>query len=558
MKNPMQACPVADTALTPRQLFGWATIFGLLTVLIHLPFLFRFDLYFQSGIAPGYLIPKRILSQIEFPIYTWGTDYSGIGPSEFLAAGLFALFGSSIPLASFVSLLTWACGVGLLVAFTGRYWGRGASIGAGFALAIGVPFYLMYSSQPFLTAYSTLPLYIGGFLWLTILILRRGPNTWLCPLTGLIMGWFWYAHKHVIVVWLAAGVAFIALPEGRKFLQSFIRSRMLWFSLAAFLIGYSPEILYKLEVIPHENRTGDVQGFLNFATPDLMARNWYMLFRCLPTFVDADPWSRQPCGVHYLNHLENWESFPVSAADTIGIVVAAMLLPYGIGLMRKSYREKNLPLFFFNMIAVVDIVIIIVAAKSAGSYYSIRRYLLPAGIVLLVWFGVRLSEAWKARQWIVSGVLVLWLGISSFHQWQMLQGPDELADYRRTAQEIVAAGYRYGLSWYSYAHTLTALTDEQVVFGIVDFSQQSPYQSAALTQEVVAVVWPAVQPPPFEFAQKMLFGKVAFRQDTVQVLPERVSLLGAGYQRISEPHIVGELGWAPYRRLATTTPASAH
>ena len=466
-----------------------------------------------------------------------------------------ALFGSSIPLACFVSLLMWGMGVGLLVAFTGTHFGRKAAVGAGGALMVGVPFFLLYNTQPFLTAYSTLPLYIGGFLWLTIFILRRGPETWLCPLTGLIMGWFWYAHKHVVVVWLAAGIALVTMPEGRAFLRSFFRSRMVWFSVVAFLIGYSPEILYKLNFISHENRTGDAKVLLNIASPSLMLRNWYMLFRCSLTYVDADPWSRSAGGVHYLNHLENWESFPLSVTDTVGIIVAALLLPYGIRLLRESYREKNLPVFLFNMIAVVDIAIIIVAWRSEGSYYNIRRYLLPASLVLLVWFGVRLGEAWQARQWGVGGVLVLWLGISSVHQWQMLQGPDELADYRRTAQEIVAQGYRYGLTWYSYAHTLTALTDEQVVFGIVDYCQQSPYQTAALTQEVVAVVWPAVRPPPFEFAQKMLFGKVAFRQDSVQVLPERVSLLGSGYQRIGEPHLVGELGWAPYRRLTVLTPS---
>ena len=173
--------------------------------------------------------------------------------------------------------------------------------------------------------------------------------------------------------------------------------------------------------------------------------------------------------------------------------------------------------------------------------------------------GTCLSEAWSTRRWVVSSVLALCLAISAFHQYQLLQSPDELADYRRTAREIVDAGYQYGISWYSYSHTLTALSDEHVKFGILDFAQQSPYHIAAFTQAVVAVVWPSMQPPPFEFAQTLFFGGVRFKQDGVQVLPPQVNLLGTNYQRMGEPHIVGELGWAPYRKRpalgnGTTTP----
>ena len=545
---PVKSDPPALPALSHREIVGWAVLFGLVTILSHIPFLFRYDLYFQSGIAPGYLIPKRMLLG-EFPIYTWGTDYTGIGPLEFLAAGLMAMFGPSIPLASFVSLLTWGCGVGLLVAFVGAYFGRRATVASGCALAIGMPFYLTYNTQPNFSSYSMLPLVMGGFLWLTILILRRGQRTWLCALTALIMGWCWYANKHAVVMWLAAGVVLVVMAQGREFLRAFVRSRMLWICVLAFLVGYSPEILYKLNVIPHENREENAKGFLNLASPKGIAANWYMVFRSLPTYFDSDPWSRAPCGVHYLNHMENWESFPLSAIDTVGLIAAAIVLSYGIKLLRQSYKEKNFPLFLLCVIPVVNVAAILLADKSAASYYSIRRYLLPSGIIFLVLLGVRLSEAWSARQRVISGVLALCLAISAFHQWQMLQGPDELADYRRTAKEIVNAGYQYGISWYSYSHTLTALSDERVKFGILDFGKQSPYHKAAFTQEVVAVVWPAVQPPPFEFAQKLFFGSVRFKQDGVQVLPERVNLLGATYQRMGEPHLNGELGWVPYRKM---------
>ena len=533
---------------SPRQLWGWATAFGGLNILIHIPFLFRYDLYFQSGIAPGYLIPKRMLLG-EFPIYTWGTDYTGMGPLEFLAAGLMAIFGPSIPLASFVSLLAWGAGVGLLVAFVGEFFGKGPMMASGAALAIGMPFYLTYNTQPNFSSYSMLPLVIGGFLWLTILILRRGPQSWLCALTALIMGWCWYANKHAVVVWLAAGVALLVMAPGREFLRAFVRTRMLWICVAAFLVGYSPEIFYKLGVIPHEDRVSDAQGFFQLASPEQIAANWYMMFRCLPTYFNADPLSRAPCGVHYLNHMENWESFPLSPVDTVGLMAAAIVLGYGIKLLKQGYQEKNFPLFLLCMVAVVSVVAILLAEKSSASYYAIRRYLLPAGIIFLVWLGIRLSVAWSARQWIVSGVLALCLATSAMHQYRLLQLPDELADYRRTAKEITDAGYESGITWYSYAHTLTALSDERVKFGILDFSQQSPYQQAATTAAVVAVVWPAVQPPPFEFAQKLFFGDVRFKQDGVQKLPENINLLGAPYQRVNEPRLVGELGWAAYRKM---------
>jgi hypothetical protein len=216
--------------------------------------------------------------------------------------------------------------------------------------------------------------------------------------------------------------------------------------------------------------------------------------------------------------------------------------------MLQSYREKNLPAFMLHILPVVNAVLIVVAGKSGGGYYSIRRYLLPSGIIFLIWMGLRWAEAWRNRQRLMIGLVGFWLCLSTFHQWQLLDQPDELADYKRTANEIAEAGYQYGLSWYSYSHTLTALSDERVKFGILDFSPQSPYQKTATTAEVVAVVWPATTPPPFEFAQKLFFGGVRIPARTGQLLPERVRLLNHEYARVGEPRIVGDLGWAPYRR----------
>ena len=539
-----------EAPLSKRQLWGLAVVFALANIVIHLPFLFRYDLYFQSDIAVCHLMAKRMLYG-EFSVYNWGADYGGIGPVDFLTAVLFAIVGASIPLSGFVSLLFWAAGVGVLTAYTGMCFGKRAAIAVGCALAVGVPHFLMYCTQPLSSTYPQAALYLGGFFWLTVALLRRGPASKLSLFVALLMGWFWYAHKQVLVVWVSIGVALLAMPQGREFLKQFVRSRMALLAAMAFLVGYSPEIAYKMGWIGDQGeRVPDTKRFLQVATPELMSRNWYYLFRCIPTYFDADPWSRNHSSVHYLNHMENWESFPLDASDTVGILAAFLVIGFLLHTARESYREKNLPVFLLAVVPLVDAFIIVISGMAGGAYYGIRRYLLPAGILFQVWLGVRFSRDFAARRWVTSGVLALAVLISLYHQKAMLDIPDQLADYKTTAADIEKSGYKYGLSWFSYSHTLTALTDERVQFGIIDRRFQSPYQKPALEQDVVAVVWPAVTAPPFEFAQQLFFGGVRFKDDSIRMLPDSITVFGREYRRVGEQKRNGELAWAPYRKGA--------
>ncbi len=530
-----------------RQLWAFASVFGALNILIHIPFLFRYDLYFQSDIAVCHLMAKQIMRG-DFSIYNWGADYGGIGPVDFLTALLFKIFGASIPLSGFVSLLFWALGVTMLTAYVGAHVNRRAMIAAGVALAVSMPHMLMYSTQPLSSTYPQAAAYIGGFIWLTVTMVKRGTASKLPIFVGLLMGWFWYAHKQVVVVWVAIGLSLLAMEQGREYLKKFVRSKIAIFTVVAFVIGYSPEILYKLGFISHADRVPDTARFLKVASPDLMAKNWYMIFRCIPTYVNADPLSRSHSSVHYLNHLENWESFPQQPADTVGIIAACLIIGFILRMAVKTYREKNLPLFLLAMLPLVDIGIIILSAKAEGSYYSIRRYLLPAGIVGLAWLGIRLADDWEGKRRVRAIVLGLTVFISLMSQWSMLDIPDELADYKRTAKEIESAGFKYGLSFFSQSHTLTALTDERVQFGIIDRRTQCPYQKPATEAAEVVVVWQATTPPPFELAQTLFLGGVRIPGSAAKALPEKFAVFGHEYERTGEPHIVGELGWAPYRK----------
>ena len=236
-------------------------MFGVLSFLIHLPFTFHYGLYFGSDMAIVYLVPLRMLKG-EFSIYLWGQDYMGLGPVDFITAGLFKVFGPSIPLAGMVNLFAWSVGIGLLVAYVGHCFGKRVMIASGCALAIGVPYFIKFSTQVYGTQYNMIPLAMGGFLWLAVLLVQHGARSWLCVMTGLIMGWHWYADKLVANVWISIGLAFLLMPEGQAFLREFVRSKIAVVTLLAFLIGYSPELLYRAGLIT--DRYGHVEKAAHF------------------------------------------------------------------------------------------------------------------------------------------------------------------------------------------------------------------------------------------------------------------------------------------------------
>jgi hypothetical protein len=385
---------------------------------------------------------------------------------------------------------------------------------------------------------------------LAMLALKKGPRSWLCVLIALIMGWHWYADKRVLPIWVTIGVGLVGMPAGREFLGGFLRSRMALLSLVAFLIGFSPELAYKMGyVASRAERTTDSASFFEIASPDLLANNWYMVVRCIPMYFDSDPWARTPNDVHYLNHMENWESFPLNPVDTVGVIAAFLVISFMIKMAVRSYQERSLRVFWLAIFPLVNVAMVVVAARSGAAYYRIQQYIYPAGVLCVVWLGVRLGRDSETRRWGTGAILALLLGVSLFHQLHMLQLPDALVDYKKTAADIEAHGYEYGLSWYPFSHALTAISDEKVQFGIVDRTFQSPYQKPATEAETVAVVWQAKNAPPFEFAQTLFFGGVRIRDDSVHKLQDQVTFLGQQYERIGEPHIIGELGWAPYRKM---------
>lgn len=115
---------------------------GMAALLWRLPFVFRYDLYFQTE-GGVYLMAKRILTG-EFPTYFWESDYAGTLP-HFMTAAFFALFGPSIPLASLVSVLSYAGAVAFGIAYVRKVLGVREAIAAGIFAVVGVPYALKYT-----------------------------------------------------------------------------------------------------------------------------------------------------------------------------------------------------------------------------------------------------------------------------------------------------------------------------------------------------------------------------------------------------------------------------
>lgn len=493
-------------------------VWGLAALIWRLPFIFRYDLYFQTEGGAYYLMAKHILKG-EFPVYLWEQDYNGTLP-HFVAAAVMAVFGHSIVLASLVSAMTYAVAVALGVAYVHAYIGRKAALVAGAFAAVGVPYGLKYTTIPPGSGYDFSLLFPFLFFYLAMTIYRRGWSVWLSIIAGLLAGHCWYFCKHVLLSFATVGAVFLTDVAGRKRLTEFISSR--WAALfgGAFLVGYLPEIVYKLShTAEHE--------LLGVASPGEIWRSVYWFCRVFPVYFDGDPLGRLPEGVHYLMH-NSAENFPQSAMDFLCIFIAWTVAVLILKQLKASWREHNVPVLMLAAYPVVNVLATVLSHFAAGEYYAPKRYLYTSGIILLLWTGIKTREFWEKKQWVLVGFLVVLLPVSVVHQYELLQMPDELRDYRAVVRQLQENNLHYGVTFYSYAFTMTALSDEDVIFGVLDYHQHEPYERIVAQQDTLALVYPS--------------GRLN--------VPDRASFYNRQFVRTGEPHQVGELSWVVYK-LAT-------
>jgi hypothetical protein len=501
--------------MTRRRWF-FPVLFGVLALLWKVPFVLRYDLNYQTEGGVHYLMARRILKG-EFPVYFWESDYAGTLP-HFVTAALFAVFGSSIALASFVSSLAYAIAVALGVAYVEKFFDRRAAIAAGIFAAVGVPYGLKYTTIPPGSGYDFTLIVPFVFFWLAVVVHQRGWNLWRALAGGFLLGHCWYFNKQVVLAIGAVGVVFLALEEGRRRLKEFLSLKLIASFLGAFIVGYLPELLYKLtHTSKHE--------LLSVATPQQMWTSLYWLARVLPAYFDGDPLARKPEGVRYLQHHHS-ENFPQTATDFLGILVTWIVVAFILARLTKAWRERNLPVLLLAAYPVLNALAVVFSRVAAGEYYAPKRYLYTSGILFLLWAGIRLADAWNSRHWWLAGFLALLLPVSVVHQLQMRELPDELRDYRAMVTRLEQTSHRFGVTFYSYAFALTGLSDEQLIFGVLDYNQHPAYEKIVAEQNELVLVYPTGRMNP----------------------PEAASFYGHSFQRVGTPEVIGELSWVLYRR----------
>lgn len=541
--------------------FGWRwlPLWGALVyTIVRLPFINRYDLWFGSHVAVNYLQVKRILDG-EIPLYFWGQDYFGTFTQLFVAL-FFLLFGSSIPLANFINVLIWASGAAFAVAYVQRAFGRQSALLSGLALIVSVPWFLHYEIPYFGSQYNLAALILFFFLWMGLSTIEN-PTTTKIFILGLSSGFCFYLNKLVIIPALAVSLVCVATKDGRTAIKKLLSSRYLTVCVLAFLLGYLPELLFKLgnarrhdvPVNPTEAypRSHDLMGI---ATPTQMLSNAYWLARVMPAYFDADPLWRRQSGVHYLEKMENQESIPESVGDIVSIGIGFLVIGHCWWLLKRSIASRNRWQMAIMSVPFINALLVIAGGVTNASYYNSIRYIFPGGVVLLISIGLLLDFALRRRRWVIVALIIFLLGRSMIHRYQLLSYPDELHDFKKLVADLQASNIHYGATWFSYAHVLTALSDEAIVFASIDRDAYRTYLHRVMAQEELAFVYPTFQPQLPPYIRRLLYGEV-------QIVPKRnptpgpqLMLWNQVYVRLGEPRQCGELSWCLIRKASVVGP----
>jgi hypothetical protein len=435
--------------VTPRRL---AILASLAAFVLHVPFVVRYDLHFQPDFAILMLMSHAIAFEGSRPVFFWGQDYLG-SYGCYLTALPFHLLGPSVPLAGAVSLGIWACGVGLATVLAERLLGRRAAWWTAAAAVVASPYANHYVTQPY-SSYETAPvlsiLAIGGFAWATRLVVapldRRTAGGWI--LLGVLLGFGWWTTRLFLPSLVAVLIAAVLVTRARD-----VQLRRTAAAAALFVVGAglgdSPELLYQLGDPPQPQQTRSF-GIAPLAT---VPQNLREAIASFPAYLNGDPRARLPEGVAFSRAMSE-DRDPHEGAPPASVVASAFDILVRIALLGilmaavvsavRAYRMENAPVLALCLVPFTTLVAIGLSAETAGEYFIARRYWFGLLLVLPALFAnaVVLSDRIRLAsiRHGVRAVAVALLVNSAISQAGMLGLPDELADYRVLARDLISNG----------------------------------------------------------------------------------------------------------------------
>ena len=500
---------------------AFAAFFGVLTFLLRLPFLFRYDLFFGSDPGICYLMPLRIL-QGDRPFYFYSETHQG-STESYLTAFLFKVFGPSIPLAAGQSLFFWsasvAIGVYLLIRATSKFHG----IFGGLIAAIGVPYTLIYVTVPYIgypgSFFITMLLLLEAFF-----ILEKGPGIGRIFWFGFTIGTGLFVGKQCLP---ALGASLLALAFLRSPACDFRKLlRPLWGILGGlgFLAGYWPEILYRWTHVTYRD-------FSSLATPFGMFGNLKEFRKALFAYFDAHPFSRIPTDIYFYHGIPFWGVHCAGPLDLICAVLGFSVLYFAGVRLKRSFAEKNAGLFLLTGLLFVNIIAVVISRESLQEIFHVRRYLHTSAITLSLLTGYLMTFyllKTRTRFWrgTLIGLALFFPLHAAFHEYSLLALPDGLRELRWVIQDMEGQGFNRGVSNYGPNYSINALSEQKVIIANWDGDLIPEYAGLVSQAEKMAVIGYKGEPAK-----------------------DRVDFNGHSYKRIGETRLDEIIQWTPYLKV---------
>ncbi len=418
------------------------------------------------------LMARHILAGRGHPVFYWGSTYGGTLEPHLVAAA-FAVFGPTPAvyrgvLAAFYVLLL--AGTTL---FTGRFFGRKASIGAALFLAVP-PFFLPYKALTSDGAYASVALLGLATAWLTLAADERLS-------TGRRAGWSFLG------LGLAAGLGLWVTPAtlpvaGVAFLWVVLRPaprpRML--ALAAYALGgVAGSLPWWIWNLRHAWGSLAARELSPAAGAGLLANAKGFFTASLPVLLGA----ARP---HFTN--DPHASFP-GARAVVPVLVLLLLAPA----LAAARSDRRLRLLLLALIALCGATVLSGRLEAAEPRYLVAGYVLLAPLL-----GVAGAEAfagrWRTAWASLFGALLLSNFLGAAHARRHVEDLDD-SQASGPLEPLLAAlraeGVTRAYANYWTAYRVTFESREEILVAPVgrdDGVRYEPLQEAVAAAESPAVI----------------------------------------------------------------------